>query len=300
MFKKVVFLQTILLTLLCMTVSGVIAQPKRANLLSSRAVYDSLVYSHLFRLISGMDRSENEQDSSFIKSYLTSQAGLSEEDFKFLKTLSNNFADNIDSVYQDESLKLSLSYKKRLKNFFGPTVFQKFQSLVESQIISNIRITRVGNRIMSGSSGIMLDESLHQLRGISVTSYSSRPANLMPPCGASVSATMSGPGVSVSGSSSDCVPDPIVTLTATYYQPNAEYCIFGSHSSPSDGGSSSMACLTTPNTPRVNKLEYEQILTDDLPLDTNPSTNPGGGARIFPDKKTPTETVDRRKIRVKA
>ncbi len=50
----------------------------------------------------------------------------------------------------------------------------------------------------------------------------------------------------------------------------------------------------------VSKLEYEQILTDDLPLDVNPATNPGGGVRIFPDKKTPAETVDRRKIKVKA
>lgn len=45
-------------------------------------------------------------------------------------------------------------------------------------------------------------------------------------------------------------------------------------------------------------LTYEQIDNDDLQIDGNP--NAQGGQRIFPDKKDVNDTVDRRKIRVKA
>lgn len=49
---------------------------------------------------------------------------------------------------------------------------------------------------------------------------------------------------------------------------------------------------------RVTSVVYEQIDTTDLPIDRNP--NVGDGRRIFSDKKDAGDTVDRRKIRVKA
>jgi hypothetical protein len=49
---------------------------------------------------------------------------------------------------------------------------------------------------------------------------------------------------------------------------------------------------------RVTKVEYEQINGGTSPMDENPNT--GSGRRIYPDKDTPTDGFDRRKIRVKA
>ena len=148
-----------------------------------------------------------------------------------------------------------------------------------------------------GVSSISLDESTHTLMGASSTTVFAIPSpfSLFETC--SVSATMSGPNVSTSGSNSNCNgTNPGVTLTSTSYLANSQYCVAGTHSF--NGSCATSVCLMTPNQPRLSSLEYELILTDDLTIDTN--SNTGGGKRIFPDKKIPTETVDRRKIRVKA
>lgn len=112
---------------------------------------------------------------------------------------------------------------------------------------------------------------------------------------------MSGPGVSLSGSGV-CGPfDPSVSvmLVSPTYQPNSQYCIDGEHAAVAGGTATTRECITTAGgPPRVTGLDYEQIQTDDLSIDANP--NVGGGLRIFPDKKIPAETVDRRRIRVKA
>lgn len=50
--------------------------------------------------------------------------------------------------------------------------------------------------------------------------------------------------------------------------------------------------------PRVTSVRFEQIASDDLPINTNP--NIGSGLRIFPDDKDFNDQVDRRKIRVRA
>lgn len=47
--------------------------------------------------------------------------------------------------------------------------------------------------------------------------------------------------------------------------------------------------------PGVESVVFEEI---DSSLDSNPNT--GGGLRIFPDKQSPTDTINRRKVRVKA
>lgn len=185
-----------------------------------------------------------------------------------------------------------------MKIFFGAAVFIRFDQAVKRRIIPNLKISGSNGGTTSGTSGIVLDEPTHQLRGYSSTTYYTRPENQSPPCPASVSATMTGPGVSVSANSNNCEPNPSVELVSTSYLSNSEYCVRGSHSADGKASVTSIACLMTPDIPRITTVEYEQILTDDGPIDVNP--NIGGGRRIFPDKKIPAETVDRRKIRVKA
>lgn len=50
--------------------------------------------------------------------------------------------------------------------------------------------------------------------------------------------------------------------------------------------------------PTIGQVALEAIDGTFLPLDTNP--NAGSGLRIFPDKRTPTDTVNRARVRVKA
>lgn len=58
------------------------------------------------------------------------------------------------------------------------------------------------------------------------------------------------------------------------------------------------SCWWTESVPvvTINNLVFEDI---DSPTDTNPTAN-GGGLRIFPERTTPGDTVNRRRIRVKA
>ncbi len=145
-----------------------------------------------------------------------------------------------------------------------------------------------------GSSGIYVDESTHILRGSSSTScFTAIPGG----DNCAITATMSGPNVSVSGGGSGSGgQNPDVILTSSAYLPNSQYCINASHSSP-DGACASSACLMTPPE-RVSSITYETLQTDDLTIDLNP--NAGGGFRLFPDDKVPDDPLDRRKIRVKA
>ena len=144
----------------------------------------------------------------------------------------------------------------------------------------------------AGSSNIFLDQGTNTLTGTASTTYYTfhPPADLV----CSVSATMTGPDVSVSDDDQMC--NSFVSLTSTNHQPNSTYCITASHTFP-NGSCNTGACMITPG-PKVTSLTYEQIQTDDLAIDDNP--NVGGGFRIFPDKMLPTEAVNRRRIRVKA
>lgn len=114
----------------------------------------------------------------------------------------------------------------------------------------------------------------------------------------STSATMSGPDVlETAADTAECFErNTSVLLESENAQPSSVYCINAVHVGATGGGTTS-DCLITPG-PKVLSVNYELIHTDDLPIDANP--NAGGGLRIFPDKKTPNETVDRRRIRVKA
>ena len=111
---------------------------------------------------------------------------------------------------------------------------------------------------------------------------------------------MSGLYVSESQSlSNSCNGNLTVNMYSTAYLPNSQYCVNGTHVFADNSLPPSSACLTTQaNSSKVIHTTFEQLQSDDLPIDVNPNT--GGGLRIFPDKKIPTEMTDRRKILVRA
>lgn len=140
-----------------------------------------------------------------------------------------------------------------------------------------------------GSSSISVSEEQHKLIGTAHSNYYS--FTLSPNSECSVTATMSGPGVSESGGDTSC--NSYARLESTTYQPNNQYCILATHTFP-NGPCNTQACIVTPNA-KVTSVVFEQIATDDLPIDTNPKE--GYGYRIYPDDKIPDDTVDRRKVR---
>jgi hypothetical protein len=263
---------------------------------------DNLAYAHLFSLVVIYDNAGGD-----LPDFLRKQSGLTEDQYNVLRVISHEFNDAFRSVYGKKQILLSLDYRNELKRQLGEREFAGFDKLVKEKIIGPVTVVRkegssnsASPEEFSYSSSIAINEGPHELRGRSITvTFSFAPSSPEETC--STSATLTGPGVSLSGSdSAGCFERTTsVTLISTAYQSNAQYCMNGSHSGPNGQTGTSSQCLTTPDTPRISSVVYEQILTDDLPIDTNPNT--GGGKRIFPDKKVPGETnLDRRKISVKA
>lgn len=305
MFKKVVILPTILLTLLCMTAFSVSAHSRKNKSQLKRAVADNFIYTQVLYLIDGFEKEaekiRDEQSKNYLKNYFAGKADLNEEQEQILKTVARNYADAFYSASYKQRLKLSIQYRNELKTLFGSSEFNRFDNFVKKQIAPDVKIIRLKDGSIAleggGSSGITLNESIHQLQGHSSTSFLSFARNQTLSC--SVSAIMSGPNVSVSGSdSNNCSDNLSVTLLSSNYLPGSEYCVVGQHVVFSGAPTTSTACLTTPGAARVVKVEFEQILTDDLAIDANP--NASGGLRIFPDKKDPMDTGNRKKIRVRA
>ncbi len=92
-----------------------------------------------------------------------------------------------------------------------------------------------------GFSSIHLNETTQTLTGSSTTMIYTLNKS---PQSCSVSATMTGPNVSVSDSNSDCNNNPSVLLTSTNYLPGSTYCVSGTHSF--QGTCTTRTCLTTP------------------------------------------------------
>lgn len=57
-------------------------------------------------------------------------------------------------------------------------------------------------------------------------------------------------------------------------------------------------CIVVPLLPNVTSVTYQMINQGTMGIDANPNT--GGGQRIFPDKDSPSDTVNRQQIRVTA
>jgi hypothetical protein len=268
------------------------------GLATEKRVSSRTAYAHLFNLViaaDSMDRGGINQ--------VRSQTGLTDRQYEFLRTLAYQFDSEFPLAGKGQ-MALPDNYKARLRGQFRPAVFAKLDRFVMSVLAPRITVVTSGDAFapeeFSYSSSIIAEEATHILRGTSITvTFSLSPSSPQDIC--SVTATMTGTGVSESGGNSGtCGNDnPRVVLLAPNYQVNSQYCIAGSHLGPNGQTGTSNACATTTNPPRISKVEYEQILTDDALIDANP--NVGGGRRIFPDMKIPNETtVDRRKIRVKA
>lgn len=265
---------------------------------------DAFIYLQVFNLVIGFDRAfekaENEQNKLLYKEYFQRTAKLTDEQNQILKAIAYSFMQSFPSTRPEEKLNLILRYKNDLRKSFGVYEFRKFDSYVKEKIGRNLEVSRSGDLLTIGGSNITIVGSGNELyiQGYAVTFAFSLNAQQVENC--AVSATLTGQGVNLSGSDTDptCADhNPMVTLNARVYVPNTQYCINANHTRGMVTQTTG-TCSTAPNPSRVKSITYELIATDDLQIDANP--NAGGGLRIFPDKKTPNETTDRRKIRVRA
>ncbi len=304
MFKKVVILPAILLVLVCMTAFGVSAKSHKNKARLRRNIPDSVIYTLIFDLVDGYEKEADKAADEKIKNHLrklfTDQAGLSEEEAQILRTVSRNFMSASRLISYKEKLRLSIQYRDELKRLFSKDTFRRFDAFVRDRIISGIKILKSDSSLVYGESSIDAADTPyeHYLRGYSSTRVFGFSSSQTSTC--AVSAVMSGPNVSESGTDvQTCnVINPYIYLSSDKFLPNSQYCIAGTHTIEGEGTSTSSACLTTPANTKVTSVVYERISNDDLPIDVNP--NAQNGLRIFPDKNLPTETVDRRKIRVRA
>lgn len=266
---------------------------------------DALVYAQTFHRIAGLDQEaeklDNQLDRDFVRNYIANRAGLDENNVQILKAIASNYASVFNLLSYKDKLKTALIYRDALRKEIGSVAFAKFDHFVRAE--PGMAFPPASDPDgYGGHSSIMLNEMTHTLIGISETIAYSRPAKMsanemLVTC--SVNATMSGPGVKVSDSASNsCSTHPRVTLTATTYVANSQYCVYGTHGNRSGSVTTSQSCLTTPNTPRVTNVEYVPIVANQTLIDDNPNT--GLGRRIYPDDNIPDDPVDRRKIRVNA
>lgn len=262
---------------------------------------ESLIYINVFHLVVDFDQTshslEDPSDQSFIKEYFANRLSLTPLQSQGLIDVSHTYVNSSNNLGYSDRVKLAGSLRARLRKVLGIIAFSRLQSLVSNELVQGMSLPSLDNPDYGGNSTIVLNASTHSLIGTSRTVAYSLTENTVATC--DVSATMTGPNVSESASlSNTCSTHPTVTMTSTGYISNSSYCVNGTHTRNGIIKNLSEACLTTPNTPRVKKIEYELIQTDDLALDTNP--NEGGGKRLFADRKNSTDTIDRRKIRVKA
>lgn len=152
---------------------------------------------------------------------------------------------------------MSVAFKQDLETAFGKRQFLTFDRIVKEKIITHIEYQRNADGspvVNSPTTGYGSSISLgldHTLIGDAYTvGFGFAPQDKGGTC--SVAATMSGPGVSESGSdSAGCFERSVrVDLVSTAYQPNSHYCVNGVHSGgvPGTTGESS-ACLDTPPIP---------------------------------------------------
>lgn len=169
---------------------------------------DHLIYAQFFGLVNSFERqvaeTQDEQDKIFLENYFKKKLNLSEEQNQILKTIAHNFTSEFALSDGERKLKLSLFYRDELRNSFGEKEFNRFDKFIREQLVPKISFSRTGDSFgVGGYSEIGLDEKLHKLIGLSVTLAFDFQPDLSLEC--SVSATMTGPNVSVSNSASnDC------------------------------------------------------------------------------------------------
>lgn len=269
---------------------------------------DSINYARFFRLVVDFDikskQVSSERERVFLENFFREEANLSEEQFQSVKTIAYDFVNAISKATGKQKLKLSSIYKSKLRDFLKGD-FYGFDEFIKTDFASSIIVLQSDSpSALYGYANISINESFHELRGIAGIGFNDvligDAPNISPQAACSVSATMSGPNVSESGSASspDCsmLPLPNLTLISTAYLSGQQYCITGNFTGTTFGSPTHTVCLTAPSVPKVTSIRFEQIDTNDLLIDANP--NFGNGLRIFPDDRIPNDPIERRKIRV--
>jgi hypothetical protein len=274
-----------------------------SNIGRNKLTTDDYVYVYLFHAIVSFDKesenTENIDDKVFLATFYQKEAELTDEEFLNLKAISYNFVAAFPLTRKKARKNLTKDYKNLLSKSIGLDKFSKFDNYLKIRLAPTIKVLNFGKFVNIGSSSITYNPTTNLLKGISGIIFSDGFLPPVPPVPCSTSATMTGQGVSESGSdSADCnIRGASVTLTSTSALPGSNYCTTANHIFGTQTQTTT-ACLDTPSVQNVTSVTFEQIETDDLPISSNP--NEGDGFRIFADDKTPNDPKNRRKIRVKA
>ncbi len=235
-------------------------------------VLDEFVYIHLFSLIVNFEKQSEQQEREETKiayrDYVRSKSNITEEQMIFLKTLSANFISANPFLSAKERFKYALLYKNEIRKFFGEDDFQVFSKFLKQEIASNLQVSYTNNTILSGSSSIGVSGGL-LVGGASTVIQNLN--ELTPPCPSSVAATITGPGVSLSGvGTCDFNGNSSVSLSSPNWLPGSTYTINASHSP----GSPTSASTTTPGvrTPIIFVPGTLASRIEGPPMSTSPSS----------------------------
>jgi hypothetical protein len=298
---------TALLILLCFTFQGFAQKLGKRNhstsIINDVQVLDEFVYTQLFYIVVNFEKESEKQSLEEIKAtfrdYVKNKSNLTEEQMLLLKAVSANFVSSSPMLDTKQKLNNALLYRNEIRKSFGENAFKLFSKFLDDEIASNLKVVWSKNFVSSNTSNISLSGPNNNI----LTGFASTVAfsldKYADTCPTSVSATVTGPGVSLSGTGI-CDPNTLntqVTMTTTNWLPSSTYTINATHGFNGQSANTTDS-TTTPGTPNVISVNFERIETDDLPISVNP--NEGDGLRIFSDDKVPNDLKNRRKIRVKA
>lgn len=279
------------------------------------------------------------QRADFLRSFLQRKAGLTLEQANVLKADALNFtnqfgcrpngdtpttqSENYDSERLNRERSQAITtYRNRFRQFLGEIGFDRLDRFVHEKIASRLIYTKnlTTQDAYFGFSMVDYDYQTNEVLGYSYTEEPQGHCDIIENV---VSATLSSDaqGVVDSDSAEVCEGRADVYLYHSNPQPEDQFCVDGNHefvrtyflplndsrrklnrglchSGVTHSLPSSEDCLTTPPLPNVTSVTYEIIQQSNTGIDTNP--NIGGGQRIFPDKDTPGDGVNRQQIRVKA
>jgi hypothetical protein len=278
------------------------------------------------------------QRANFLRSFLQREAGLTLEQANVLKADALNFTtrfgcrtnsdtvinqtENFDSEKLDrERNQILKQYRNRFRQLLGESV-NKFDRFVQEKIASRLIYTKdlETRNAYFGFSMVDYDYQSNEVIGYS---YTEEPPGHCEVIENIVLATLSSDtqGVVDYDYAEMCDGRAEVYLYYSNPQPEDRFCVDGEHyfvrvfglpfndsrrksnrvlcpSGKIEALPSSEDCLTTPPLPNVTSVSFDLIEMGNTGIDTNP--NVGGGQRIFPDKDTPGDMVNRQQIKVTA
>jgi Lecithin:cholesterol acyltransferase len=219
------------------------------SLISKVDVADEMVYLHFFNLVinfeSEAEKQVSEESRISYSDFIRNKSNVTIEQMTFLKVLSQNFVSSSSLLKANEKFRYALLYKDEIRKFFGENDFREFSEFLKSEISSSLKINYSKSTITSSSSNIGVSGNL-LVGGASTVIQSLN--RMSPPCPTSVSASISGPGVSVGGSGTcDANGNSFVSLSSMNFLPGSTYSITASRSG-GGGPSITTASTTTPGT----------------------------------------------------